>query len=62
MAPLIELEHLADALKGFKRPSCEGREVIKNLVVVGTKRNTSREALVEALYLRTTKIDELPLA
>jgi hypothetical protein len=61
MAPLLDLEHLFDALKGFKRPSSEGREAMKNLIVVGIKKSDAKCALVNALCVRTTKIDEDPL-
>ena len=61
MAPFLELEHLIDALKGFSRPSAEGREAIVNLVCVGTRLNDNERAVVEALCIRTTKIDDPPV-
>lgn len=35
--PLIELEHLFDALKLFVRPLREGREAVSNFIFVGIK-------------------------
>lgn len=37
MAPLLELEHVIDASKGFKRPVQEGREAIQNVIMMGVK-------------------------
>ena len=61
MAPLIDLEHVIDALQGFKRPMREGREALKNLVVCGIASKTQQEVKIEALCIRTTKISEPPL-
>ncbi|KAK3927632.1 Poly(ADP-ribose) glycohydrolase 1 [Frankliniella fusca] len=61
MAPLLELEHVIDALQGFKRPLREGREAIGNLVVVGIRSRSKAEVTVEAHCVRTTKINENPV-
>lgn len=61
MAPYLDLEHLADALQGFVRPSREGREVIQNLVVVGVKERLAGEVRIEALCVRATKIHDDPV-
>lgn len=59
--PLIELEHIFDALKGFSRPIREGRETLNNIVHVGVKDRTESEVNIHALCMRTTKINEDPV-
>ncbi|KAK3919964.1 Aspartate--tRNA(Asp/Asn) ligase [Frankliniella fusca] len=61
MAPLIELEHIIDALKGFKRPVREGRLAVENLVCVGVRAQTQASVSVEALCVRATKIHDPPV-
>ncbi|KAK3918305.1 tRNA dimethylallyltransferase [Frankliniella fusca] len=60
MAPLIEIEHLVDALKGFSRPLREGRLAVANIVdPVGVRPSKSKRYVdVEAMVIRTTKINE----
>ncbi|XP_034254974.1 uncharacterized protein LOC117653424 [Thrips palmi] len=60
MKPLIELEHIFDAFRGFGRPLKEAREALTNLVVVGIAAKTAKEVTVEALYVSPTKISEPP--
>lgn len=61
MEPLIDLEHLVDALQGFVRPLREGREAVNNIVCVGKKGEKESVVKVEALCVRTTKINEEPV-
>jgi len=49
MAPLIEIEHVFDALQGFKRPLREGREARKNIICVGITKKKAKEVMVEGL-------------
>jgi len=61
MAPLLELEHIVDALKGFKRPVREGRLALENLIGVGVRDQNDDFASVEALCVRATKIHDPPV-
>lgn len=61
MAPLIYLEHIIDALQGFRRPLREGREAMKNIIIVGIRSKTAKAVHIEAACVRTTKINEPPV-
>lgn len=61
MVPLLELEHLFASLKGFIRPLWEGREIINNLIYVRVRESDDCMVEIEALTVRTTKIQEVPV-
>ena len=55
MAPLIEIEHLFDALKDYVRSLREGRETLCSLIYVGMLRQRGkfrkcRSTLLEDLF------------
>lgn len=55
---VIKLKHSVDAVQGFVRLLCEGREAVNNLIFECVKGETESAIKVEAVCVRTTKIHE----